>query len=74
MIRIAGDNDIASLARGSFGEMLHACDEWTRCVDDFSGAFFKFALHLWIVSAPASSGESIVETPRAPSRSISCAL
>ncbi len=59
MIRITGDDDIASLARGSFREMLYACDEWAGCVDHFGGAFFELALHLRGDAVRANNGNRV---------------
>ena len=46
VIRITGDDDVASLSRCAFGEMLYASDEWTSGVDHFRRSPFEIVLHL----------------------------
>ena len=41
MIRIAGDDDVASLPCGAFGEMLHASNKRASGVDNFRRARFQ---------------------------------
>ena len=38
VIRIAGDHDVTTFGRGTFGESLHAGHERTCGVDDLGGA------------------------------------
>jgi translation initiation factor IF-1 len=59
MIRIACDDDVASLSRGTFREMLHASNKRTRCVDHFRRTVFELALYLRRHSMRTNNGDRV---------------
>jgi hypothetical protein len=59
MIRITGDYDIASLSCGSFRQVLNSRHKRARGIDNFRGAFFKFALDLRRNSVGTNYGDCV---------------
>src|SRR5687767_10804988 len=59
MIRIAGDDDVASLPGSAFSKVLHASDKRTRGVDNLSRARFQVALNLRSDAVSANDGDRV---------------